>query len=198
MNSKQRTTMRASAKYISLLGVSATLLAACGYDNGSDHHYVDSSIQDNPIIYSATIDADATMTNLNPGQGVGMMIEYGSGGTWYVKFTCDTSKTNLPCLWSIDAQSLDGSSLGGVDVQQLDSEDAVTPQPKKPYSLMYDGITTTELDSFSFQADAGKPIGFDVWLQDEYEPNRFVFWIGDGWLNKGISGPSFDLYPNSP
>ncbi len=190
--------MRALAIRGSLLGVSAMLLAACSYDNGSDHHYVDSSYQgSNPPIYRAAIDADATMTDIIPGQGVGMMIEYSSGGTWHVKFTCDTSITNLSCLWSIDAQSLDGSSIGGIDVQLLDSGDVVTPGSTND-RLSYDGTTTTELDTFSFQADAGKPIGFDIWLQGEPEPNRYVFWIGDGWLNKGISGPSFDLSPNSP
>ena len=189
--------MRAFTKHISLLGVSATLLAACGYDNGPDYRYVASSNQPPPI-YQATIDTDATMTDLNPGQGVGMMIEYGSGGTWYVKFTCDTAKTNLSCAWSINAQSLDKSNIGGIDVQHLDSEDSVThPTPDELDVIWYDGITTTELDAFSFQADPGKPIGFDISLPGEPEPNRYVFWIGDGWLNKGISGPDFDLTPSS-
>jgi hypothetical protein len=191
--------MRAFAKQIPLLGVSAALFAACTYDNGPDYHYVDSSNQQPPPIYQATIDADVTMTDLNPGQGVGMMIEYGSGGTWYVKFTCDTAKTDLSCGWYVWAQSLDESAIGGINQQQLDNEDTVDhPSLDRPDAIEYYGITTTELDAFSFQTDAGKPIGFDIGLDGEPEPNRYVFWIGDGWLNKGISGPNFDLHPNSP
>ena len=180
----------------SLFGLSSLLVVACGYDNGSGYHYVDSSQSDNPPVYSSTIDADATLENVNPGEGVGLMIEYRAGGTWHIQFTCDTAKTNLECYWQIDAQTLDGSSIGGIDVQGLDNLDAVTQ--KSADLIWYQGLTTTELDQFSFQADPGKPIGFDIWLQNEAEPNRYVFWISDGWLNRGISGPDFNLYPNAP
>ena len=179
----------------SLLGLSSLLAVACGYDNGSTYQYVDSSPTNNPPV-SATIDANATLDNVNPGEGVGLMVEYGAGGTWHIQFTCDTAKTNLECYWQINAQTLDGSSIGGIDVQGLDNLDGVTQ--KSADLIWYDGVTTTELDQFSFQTDPGKPIGFDIWLQNEAEPNRYVFWIGDGWLNRGISGPSFNLYPNTP
>jgi len=180
----------------SLLGLSSLLVVACGYDNGSNYHYVDSSQTSNPQIYTSTIDANATLENVNPGEGVGLMIEYNAGGTWRIQFTCDTATTNLECDWQLDAQTLDGSSIGGIDVQGLDNLDEVTQ--KSADVILYEGLTTTELDQFSFQAEPGKPIGFDVWLQNEAEPNRYVFWIGDGWLNRGISGTSFNLHPNTP
>ncbi len=178
----------------SLLTLVVGLLAACSYDNGSSYRYVDQS-QTTPV-YSAGIDADAKLENVAPGEGVGMMIEYSSGGTWRVQFTCDTAKTNLQCYWGIDVLSLDASPIGGIDEQNLDSFDSITRQ--SPDVFYFDGLTTTELDAFTFQADAGKPVGFHVWLQDEPEPYRYVFWISDGWLNRGISGPDFDLYPNTP
>ncbi len=184
---------------LSTFTLCATLLTACGYDNGSGYRYVDPNQDPNqgdPVIYSADIDTDATLENVVPGEGVGMMIEYFAGGTWRVQFTCDTAVTDLQCYWSINAQSLDGSSIGGVDVQHLDPDDAID----RPYPdvIWYDGLNTTELDRFTFQADPGKPIGFDVYLDGEPEPNRYVFWISDGWLNRGISGASFDLYPKTP
>ena len=191
--------MRTSTKHLWTIGLSGVLLAACGYDNGGAHRDVYTTPdQSSDVAYQGSIDANATMTDINPGQGLGMMIEYTSGGTWHVMFTCDTAKTNLSCNWSIDAYTLDGSDIGGIDVQNLDSDDAVTPDPKTKSAIHYDGITTTELDEFSFQANAGNPVEFYVWLSDEPEPYRYVFWIGDGWMNKGISGPYFDLTPNSP
>jgi len=110
-----------------------------------------------------------------------------------VQFTCDTDVTSIACPFSINALTLDGSAIGGVDTQALGSEDRVN----RPSSdvLTYDGTTTSELDRLSFHATAGLPIGFDVWLQGEAYPNRFVFWIGDGGLNRGVTYPSFDLYP---
>jgi hypothetical protein len=81
-----------------------------------------------------------------------------------------------------------------VNVQSLDANDSVTHP--NPWLLEYDGLTTTEVDQFSFQAAAGKPIGFDVFLTGESYPNRYVFWIGDGGVNSGVTAPSFNLYPN--
>ena len=174
---------------------------ACGYDNGSPtqpyYSNAGGSYGTNGSIPTADIDADATMSNLTPGEGVGMFIEYATGGLWTVRFTCDTTKTGITCPWSIDAQTLDQSAIAGIDVTQLDpnnpGEDLV--DHPSPELLKYDGITTTEVDQFSFQVGAGLPVGFDIWLQYEPTPNRFVFWIGDGGLNRGVSSQSFDLYP---
>lgn len=163
---------------------------ACGYDNGP----IEQTYSQPSSVVSADIDADATMTDLNPGKGVGMFVEYTTGGTWTVKFTCDWDTSALKCLWSINAITLDSSPIGGINSQSLDSDDVVN-RPRSD-SLTYDGITTNEIDQFSFQANPGNAIGFDVWLQDEPYPNRFVFWVGDGGLNKGVTSPSFDLYPN--
>ena len=173
--------------------------AACGYDNGTDHPYggtgtaMSNGTQGGPIP-TADIDADATMTDIIPGTWLGMFVEYATGGTWTVTFTCDTSITGITCPWSINAQTLDGSAISGVDVTRLDTGEDFVDHPK-PGLLTYDGVTTTELDQFSFKAGAGLPIGFDVLLQQEANPNRYVFWIGDGGLNRGVSSQSFDLYP---
>lgn len=169
-------------------------LSACGYDNGPDVSDYSGVGATNGTIPTLDIDADATMTNIDPGQGVGMFVEYATGGTWTVAFTCDTAKTNLSCEWIIDAQTLDGSAISGVNVQALDANDSLTHPT--PDVLDFDGITTTELDQFTFQATAGQPIGFDVLLQGEPNPNRYVFWIGDGGLNEGVTSLSFNLRPN--
>lgn len=174
-----------------LIGLS---LAACGYDNGPDVDTYNAN-PNNQVYPTADIDADAILGNVVPG-ALGMYIEYATGGTWTVMFTCDYPA--YTCQWSINAQTLDGSAITGVNTQQLDpsnpGEDLV--DHPRPDLLTYDGITTSEVDQFSFQAGAGLPVGFDVGLQNEATPNRYVFWIGDGGVNRGISSPSFNLYPH--
>jgi len=177
-----------------LLGM--LLSSACGYDNGPDSGATVGMGPQDSQIYSASIDAGATMTDLTPGNGIGMFIEYQSGGTWDVRFTCDTSVSNLACPWHMDAQTLDQTSITDINTQLLDSSDAVS-QPSSDL-LLYDGTTTTEVDEFSFKTTAGHLIGFDIALDYVDDPHRYVFWIGDGGLNRGVPGPSFNLVPNSP
>jgi len=176
---------------LTALGLSGFILGACGYDNGP----VEQTYTAPNSVVSANIDTDATMSDLAPGKGLGMFVEYTSGGTWTVKFTCDTDITSMTCPWHINALTVDGSPLGGVNSQSLDSEDIVNRPTDRGDTLTFDGITTTEIDQFSFQATPGTAVGFDVWLDNESYPNRYVFWIGDGGLNRGVSSASFDLYP---
>ncbi len=191
--------MRQSGIRISAAILFGLLLVACGYDNGPETQpYYSNTSSAGGNIATADIDADATMSNIKPGTGLGMFIEYATGGMWTVMFTCDTSVTSINCPWSINAQTLDGSAISGIDVQQLDPNatgNDVVNHPS-PDLVTYDGVTTTELNQFSFQVGAGLPVGFHVWLQDVPTPNRYVFWIGDGGLNLGVSAPSFNLYPN--
>ncbi|HEX8792123.1 MAG TPA: hypothetical protein VF765_14315 [Polyangiaceae bacterium] len=44
------------------------------------------------------VDVDPNQTmNATPGEGVGVFVQYKTGGHWTVWWTCDTNKTNLPC-----------------------------------------------------------------------------------------------------
>ena len=160
------------------------LATACGYDNG-DGPVVEPS---GGGISVATIDTNAKMTNINPGEGVGMFIEYAEGGFWTAQFTCDTPNSKITCPWSVQAQTLDYSDISGVI-------DPKATQPKTNI-VTYDTVTISDVDRFTFQTAPGAAVGFDIWLTYEDYPNRFVFWIGDGALNQGITYPSFDLHPN--
>src|SRR5262249_23126380 len=57
------------------------------------------------------VNNDKTM-NASPGEGVGVFIEYGTGGHWHVWWTCDTSVNTqgpLTCDFSIRATVTKGS-----------------------------------------------------------------------------------------
>ncbi len=183
--------------YIVVVAGVGLISSACSYDNGPDnssYSYNGQGTQYAPIP-TANIDTGATMSDIKPGDGVGLFVQYAAGGLWTIMFTCDTAVTGLSCPWSINALTVDGSAISSVDQQQLDSEDSI--DHSTPNVLLYDGITTTELDQFGFQAAAGIPIGIDIIsLQGEPNPNRYVFWIGDGGLNRGVSSLSFNLQPN--
>ncbi len=156
---------------------------ACGYDNEDGP-----VVQPSSDIAVANIDTDATMSNIVAGAGVGMFVEYATGGAWKLQFTCDTNDANLSCPWTVQAQTLDTSEISGISDSKISQSSS--------YLITYETVTTkADVDSFTFQTSAGTPVGFDVWLKYEDYPHRYVFWIGDGALNSGITSPSFDLYP---
>ena len=173
-----------------LLSAACLALSACGYDNDSKD-VLNPAV---PEIALATIDTDATMENLDT--GVGMYIEYQSGGTWRLQFGCDTASSNLDCRWSVRALTLDFSTIRSSDASGLDGDDRFSTSSDGQLGL--DTVTTTEIDQVSFEVDPGTSMGFDIWLEGEAYPNRYVYWISDGGLNQGISSPSFNLSPSEP
>src|SRR5258706_11303842 len=55
-----------------------------------------------------TVDTDKVM-NATPGDGVGVFIEYKTGGTWHVWWTCDTNKSQKPCAFDVLATASTGT-----------------------------------------------------------------------------------------
>src|SRR5579883_97816 len=46
------------------------------------------------------VDVDPNQTmNATPGDGVGVFVQYKTGGHWYVWWTCDTNKSGQPCAF---------------------------------------------------------------------------------------------------
>jgi hypothetical protein len=164
---------------------------ACGYDNdGKDHVEAAAS----STVSYATIDTDAKMTNLD--SGVGLFIEYASGGTWTVQFACDTATTKLDCLWNVYAYTPVGGRIYSYKQLDLEAEDYVTLSSDGELSLQ--PRTTTNLDGIEFVADKGEPVTFSVSLDGEDYPNDYVFWMSDGKVVQGAETTAVELTPTDP
>lgn len=137
----------------------------------------------------------------NPGEGVGVFIEYGNGGHWNVFTTCDfntPSNQGYGCAFDVYA-TLIGSTgqltnLQANDLQGFD--DSIT--------LDYDGsahlYTENELalSGMSFDAPAGAIVEFDVYIDGAEDPH-FIYWVGDFGgqqvLHSGAPSDPLDLAP---
>ncbi len=167
------------------------LTTACGYRNDSDSE--PPAAVEVPIV-EAAIDADQELADVLPGEGVGVFVEYQSGGGWRVFTSCDTQVTGYVCEWDLIIQGLEGAVFDEVQAQDLGEEDFLNISSDELELLT---LTSYNLDGISFSARAGAPIRLDAFLDGE-SAERYVYWVGGGGVHNGAPTNPLDLRPNVP
>jgi hypothetical protein len=116
-----------------------------------------------------------------PGNGIGVYIEYQSGGHWRVSWTCDTALTNLSCNFIVDASVATGT-LANPTPDGFQSGDSLT----QPSARRVEAVTTTtsDDDAMLFDAAPGAVITVSVSLN---APVSFFF-VQDNLVNGGYKG----------
>lgn len=168
----------------------ALLSAACGYDNG-DRSQVDESVDVATV--SGIIDTGATMADLEG--GVGVFVEYATGGNWKLQVGCDYATSRNPCLWDIWAYTREGGTFLSSQTLNLDSTDLLTVYSDGQLQLQTD--TRAEVEGVAFVADAGAPVTFDLWLDGEKYPEDFFYYISKGAVVNGAASPVIELTPTT-
>jgi hypothetical protein len=142
-----------------------------------------------------SIDTDQTL-DAKPGEGVGLMIEYTSGGVWRLWTTCDTLSTDTVCRFDAFAKVVDpksallsaeGQDLEGVDIVELISADEAHLKTE----------TASDVDAMQLTATPGATLRLEVYL-DGVPDGRFVYWMGDGIVHTGAPSNPLDITPTTP
>jgi hypothetical protein len=188
-----------SLKLVPLVALMAAL-AGCEDHHGWGETYPttpDAPPDQTSGIESVHIDADATL-QAAPGAGVGVFVEYATGGHWKVFTTCDyntpSNPGEAPCAFDVCASVLDGGAISVVQAQDLQG-------PNDSVDLQSDGslhlFTQNRMASsgMTFDAPAGATIELDVYLDGAEEPH-YVYWVGDGVLHQGAPSIPLDFVPN--
>jgi hypothetical protein len=127
----------------------------------------------------AKVDTDKTM-NAKGGDGVGVFVEYGSGGKWRVWWTCDTSRTGQSCAFS---HEITGSQIKGVQAVGVSQSNAVDK------GIAATAVTTDGVGELTFEAAPGAPITVTSRLSGaDNSDGRFFFFVQDGRVNGGYAG----------
>lgn len=171
-----------------LVTVIAGLSTASGcieYDDGPHRQYVDtpsSPTPPSPTAATVLVDTDKTMTAIG-GQGVGVFVEYRSGGDWHVWWTCDTQKSSRSCNFAVTigatgdgfvtttdgAPSHDIGVTGGTD------------------STVFRTATTTQVHDVTFSTTPGASVLMGATIDGTASPEYFFF-VQDGKVNGGFRG----------
>jgi len=128
------------------------------------------------------VDTDQTM-NADPGEGVGVFVEYGAGGKWHVWWTCDTARTNKPCDVDLTITSANGP-IANVDTSALAGGFTATPQPAR---LEASVRTTTEVHGLRFDTLPGSAITVEASISG-LRDGSFLFFVQDGKVRGGFQG----------
>lgn len=128
------------------------------------------------------VDSNQTM-NAQPGEGVGVFVEYNKGGHWHVWWTCDTNQTQQSCDFSVSIAATTGN-ITNVDATDLAGGLYSSPTPSR---IEARSTTSTDVKGFYFDTDAGAVITLEAALGD-IKDGSFLFFVQDGKVNGGFAG----------
>src|SRR5579864_2652106 len=134
----------------------------------------------------AQVDTDQVMT-ADPGQGVGVFIEYAAGGKWHLWWTCDTMKTGQACDFSVAATAKQGN-IANVDAQQLQGGYVASPSASRVEAHV---STSNEVHGITFTTTPGATIEVEAGVGG-LESGKFLFFVQDGKVNGGYTGQLTD------
>lgn len=135
-----------------------------------------------PAPMLVVVDTDQTMT-ADPGQGVGVFIEYATGGKWLIWWTCDTARTGQDCDFSVSATAATGT-ISNIDATYLAGGYLTTPTPSRVDAKIK---TSNETHGISFETVPGGVITVEASV-GAVKDGSFLFFVQDGKVNGGFSG----------
>ena len=100
-----------------------------GDDSWDDDEVV--VVPDDPEIATVPIDAGETL-QADPGEGVGVFVEYMGGGEWNVWATCDTEFSGFSCAFDVFVNA-DGLIVG--DDADLEASDFIDKDSRAAQKL---------------------------------------------------------------
>jgi hypothetical protein len=146
------------------------------------------------------VDPNRTMT-ATPGAGVGVFTQYQTGGHWSIWWTCDTTKTGLPCAFDITVSVMTGT-IANAAGQSLAAGDTLGETSSQQIEVQTDTTTTLQGVTFDTVVPAGTTpiITLDAKLNGVDDPS-YLFFVQDGAINGNYTGNLTDplmLEPSSP
>lgn len=131
------------------------------------------------------LDADRTMS-AKGGDGVGIFVEYKTGGHWRVWLACDTNITGDACQMSVTATAQGLTDASGA----------------KATTLQKSAVVNKDLVEFSFDADPGATALIVGTVSGvEKSDGSYFFFVQDGKVNGGYEGKltnPLQFQPSSP
>ena len=188
--------------FVLTLAMGALGVAGTGCIFVDDHHgHGDESMPDpgdpdppQDQISQVAIEADQALS-ANPGEGVGIFVEYRSGGEWHIWTTCDTFTSKVVCGFDIFAATHPDQLRGFAADQLEEGQDSLIDLGNGEIELRAD--TDSETDGMTVQTDPGAVLDLEVYL-DANSAQPFVYWVSDGVIHTGAPSNPVEFIPQTP
>lgn len=173
-------------------------------DYGHHHDYDDDGDQvveqppddqvPEPTVPSYAIQSDMVF-EAKPGEGVGIFVEYQSGGKWHVFTTCDTFTSKQVCSFDIFAGGRTAEDLRAYATEETEGFDEVKDLGDGTVELLAD--TDSDTDGLVLELTAGSALNLEVYL-DGQSAEKFVYWISDDTVHAGVPENPVQFVPVTP
>lgn len=198
---------------IGLVGASAALVLGCvvesepsaGYSGGGsagtggdDGGTCNQTPSSQPMLVD--VDPNVTMT-AQPGQGVGVFVQYKTGGHWNVWWTCDTDKSGLDCAYD-NVVTVSTGTIANLQGQLTSPGSTATQEGTQKVEAVTN--TSNNVDGMTFDTpfSTGQVPQITVnSLLGGCEFGQYFFFVQDGEIDGNYSGMLTDpliFEPKSP
>ncbi len=171
---------------LAVLGFAVTACARrdcydyCADDDGN-YYGNDAVTTPAPAPVLVPIDTDQTL-EASPGLGVGIFIEYRSGGHWNLRWTCDTERTGQSCDFDVQV-STDHTVSNALE----DGSIATVTTSATGTTIHAGGVITSTMETLTFDATPGEEIRLTASVSGLTD-GSFFFFVQDGKINGGYEG----------
>lgn len=125
------------------------------------------------------IDTDKTMEAVG-GEGVGIFVEYKSGGHWRIWWTCDSAKTQQECDFNVTVTTSNEFTNG---LLETDATQVVRDEEKR---LEVSSVISSDVSGITFDTAPGAEISIGARMGKVNDGSLFFF-VQEGRVNGGYA-----------
>jgi hypothetical protein len=173
-----------------LAGAASTGCFFIGHDDDDHHDWDDDDVAPptdpvtppaEELLTEVAIQPDRTL-EAAPGEGVGIFVEYYSGGKWRIWTTCDTFSSKQVCKFQILASTVRTEHLRTYATEDVEGFDEVQDLGGGMVQLIAD--TDSDTDTLVLEVEDGQPLEVEVYI-DGQSAQPFVYWVSDDLIHAG-------------
>lgn len=147
-----------------------------------------------PSITQVAIQPDQAL-DAAPGEGVGIFVQYATGGQWRIWTTCDTFVSKSVCSFDIFAGTPKLEQLRAYSAENVEGYDTVKDLGDGTIEFLAD--TDSDTDVLSLEMDPGAPLDLEVYL-DGQSAEAFIYWVSDDVIHAGAPENPIQFRPVAP
>ncbi|MBK8254017.1 MAG: hypothetical protein IPK82_15305 [Polyangiaceae bacterium] len=189
------------AATVGLAGAAGTGCFFVDHDHHDDWDDDTTDTPDNPDVPNDPAQVSEVMIQpdlvleAKPGEGVGIFVEYQSGGKWRIWTTCDTFTSKQVCAYDIFAATRLPTDLRAYALEDAEGFDEVKDLGEGMVELIAD--TDSDTDALVLETEPGASLDIEVYI-DGQSAQPYVYWVSNDVIHVGTPDNPTRFVPQAP